>query len=354
MAFLSKTRNLVGLDIGSSAVKLVELKEPKKGQGFELVRCGYEPLSAEAIVDGAIMDAGLVAETIKKVFADSRTKNTDVATSLSGHSVIIKRISMQEMDEEQLAESITWEAEQYIPFDIEEVSIDCQRLGPGDEGMMEVLLAAVKKEKIQDYTDVVKQAGCTPKLVDIDIFAVQNAYELNYDLPGGDIQALVNIGASVTNIAVLQGSQPIFWRDISVGGNQYTEAIQKELSLSYDQAERLKKGQDVEGIPLGNAVPIIRSVSEEIGNEIQKTLDFFKATTVDEAVQRVILSGGSARVIEFSTYLADRFGCPVELMDPLRRVTPGKDIGNLERLADISSSLAVAVGLALRSLGDKP
>jgi type IV pilus assembly protein PilM len=353
MALFGKTRNLVGLDIGSSAVKLVELKEQKKGQGYELVRCGYEPLSAEAIVDGAIMDAGLVAETIKKVFADTRTKNAEVATSLSGHSVIIKRISLQEMDEEQLAESITWEAEQYIPFDIEEVSIDFQRLGAGEEGTMDVLLAAVKKEKIQDYTDVIRQAGCTPKLVDIDIFAVQNAYELNYDLPADDIHALVNLGASVTNIAVLQGSQPIFWRDISVGGNQYTEAIQKELSLSYDQAERLKKGQDVEGIPLGNAVPIIRSVSEEIGNEIQKTLDFFKATTVDAPVQRVILCGGSARVIEFTTYLGERFGCPVELLDPLRNIAKGKEL-NLDRLEDIGSSLAVAVGLALRFLGDKP
>ena len=218
---------------------------------------------------------------------------------------------------------------------------------------MDVLLAAVKKEKIQDYTDVIRQAGCTPKLVDIDIFAVQNAYELNYALPPQDIQALVNVGASVTNIAVLQGAQPIFWRDISVGGNQYTEAIQKELSLSYDQAERLKKGQDVEGIPLGNAIPIIRSVSEEIGNEIQKTLDFFKATTVDAPVQRVMMSGGSARVIEFSPYLTERFGCPVELMDPLRNVAKGKEL-NLDRLEDIGSSLAVAVGLALRTLGDKP
>jgi type IV pilus assembly protein PilM len=353
MGLLNRSRNLVGLDIGSAAIKLVELKELKKGQGYQVTNFGYEPLSPEAIVDGAIMDAGLVAETIKKLFADTKVKTSDVATSLSGHSVIIKRISLQEMDEAALAESITWEAEQYIPFDIEEVSIDYQRLGSNPDNTMDVLLAAVKKEKIADYTDVIKQAQRTPKLVDIDIFCVQNAYELNYELPGSDqIQALINVGASVTNIAVMQGAQPIFWRDISVGGNQYTEAIQKELSLSFDQAERLKKGQDVEGIPLSNAVPIIMSVSEEIGNEIQKTLDFFKATTIDAPVNRVMLSGGSGRVLGFSAYLSDRFEAPVELMDPLRNVQKGKDL-DTDRLDELAPALAVATGLAIRTLGDK-
>lgn len=353
MGLFGKSKNLVGLDIGSSAIKLVELKERKKGQGYELVNFGYEPLSAEAIVDGAIMDAGLVVETIKKLYADTKCKNKEVAISLSGHSVIIKRISLQPMDDAQLAESITWEAEQYIPFDIDEVSIDFQRLDsqPNADGNMDVLLAAVKKEKIQDYTDVVRQAQLQPKLVDIDIFCVQNAYELNYDLRDGDIQALINLGASVTNIAVMQGRQPIFWRDISVGGNQYTEAIQKELSLSYDQAERLKKGQDVEGIPLSNAVPILLSVSEEIGNEIQKTLDFFKATTVDAPVNRIVLSGGASKTVGLSTYLSDRFEAPVELMDPLRNVTRGKDLS--DRLDDVAPALAVAVGLAIRIPGDK-
>ena len=354
MGLFNRSRSLVGLDIGSAAIKLVELKELKKGQGYQLNSFGYEPLSPEAIVDGAIMDAGLVAETIKKLFADTKVKTGDVATSVSGHSVIIKRISLQEMDDAALSESITWEAEQYIPFDIEEVSIDYQRLGSNADGTMDVLLAAAKKEKIADYTDVIRQAQRTPKLVDIDIFAVQNAFELNYDAPASDqIQALINIGASVTNIAVMQGAQPIFWRDISVGGNQYTEAIQKELSLSYDQSERLKKGQDVEGIPLSNAVPIIQSVSEEIGNEIQKTLDFFKATTVDAPVNRVMMSGGSARVLGLQAYLHERFEAPVELLDPFRNLPKGKDL-DLDRLDEVAPALAVAVGLASRTLGDKP
>ncbi len=354
LGLFRKSRNLVGLDIGSAAIKLVEFKPVKKGEGFELVSFGYEPLSPEAIVDGAIMDAGLVAETIKKLFADTKVKNADVATSVSGHSVIIKRIPVPEMDDAALAESIKWEAEQYIPFAIEEVSIDYQRLDSGAADGMGVLLAAAKKEKIADYTNVIKSAQRTPKLVDIDIFAVQNAYEMNYALPGADqIQALMNVGASVTNITVMQGAQPVFWRDISVGGNQYTEAIQKELSLSYDQSERLKKGQDVEGIPLSNAVPIIQSVSEEIGNEIQKTLDFFRATAIDAPVNRVMLCGGSARVLGLQAYLHDRFEAPVELLDPFRNVEKAKDL-DLDRLDEVSTALAVAVGLASRTLGDKP
>lgn len=355
MGVFNRSRNLVGLDIGSSAVKLVELREKKKGGGWELVSFGHEALSPEAIVDGAIMDGGLVAETVKKLIADTKIKNKDVATSLSGHSVIIKRISLQEMDDAALAESVTWEAEQYIPFDIDEVSIDFQRLDSSmsDEGNMDVLLAAVKKEKISDYTEVIRRAGLTPKLVDIDIFCVQNAYEMNYQLPPDEIQALINVGASVTNIAVLQGPQPIFWRDISVGGNQYTEAIQKELSMSHDQSERLKKGQEVEGIPLSNATPIINSVSEEIGNEIQRTLDFFKATTIDAPVNRIVLAGGTSGVLGLQGYLSERFEAPVDIMDPLRNVEKAKDL-NLDRLEDVAPSLAVAVGLAIRSLGDKP
>jgi len=355
MGLFNRSRNLVGLDIGSSAIKMVELRPKKKGGGWELVAFGHQPLSPEAIVDGAIMDAQLVAEAIQMLVADTKIKNKDVATSLSGHSVIIKRISLQPMDDAALSESITWEAEQYIPFDIDEVSLDFQRLetSMGEEGGMDVLLAAVKKEKIAHYTDVIKQANLVPKLVDIDIFCVQNAYELNYEIPPNEVQALINLGASVTNIAVLQGRQPIFWRDISVGGNQYTEAIQKELSMSYEQAERLKKGQEVEGVPLASATPIVNSVSEEIGNEIQKTLDFFKATTIDAPVDRIVLAGGSARVLGFRSYLAERFEAQVDLMDPLRNVEKAKDV-NLDRLDDVLPSLAVAVGLAIRSLGDKP
>ena len=237
-----KSKNLVGLDIGSSAVKLVELKDAKGG-GYRLVKTGIEPLSPEAIVDGAIMDASLVVDTVNRVISSLNVRNNDFATSLSGHSVIIKKISLPAMSAEELAESIRWEAEQYVPFDINDVNLDYVVLEPGGGETMDVLLVAVKKDKIGDYTSVITQAGKTPVLVDVDAFAVQNAYEINYPVEPGRVVALVNIGASVTNVNVLSGGNTIFWRDISFGGNQYTDAIQKQLSLGFEQADALKKGE---------------------------------------------------------------------------------------------------------------
>src|ERR1051326_9088580 len=222
--FFSKSKNVVGLDIGSSAVKLVELKE-KKGGTYQLLRMGIERLSPEAIVDGSIMDSSLVVETISRLNSKKTVKNSNYATSLSGHSVIIKKITLPAMSPEELAESIQWEAEQYIPFDINDVN-----------------LVAVKKEKINDYTSVISQTGKVPVLVDVDAFALQNCYEMNYSLDDGKVLALVNVGASVTNVNVLSGGTSLFWRDITFGGNQYTDAIQRELSLSFEQAEELKKG----------------------------------------------------------------------------------------------------------------
>ena len=232
----SRNKSVVGLDIGSSSVKLVELSGGKGG--WSITGAAHQGLPAEAIVDGAIMDAGTVAEAIRACFDQARIKSDAVCTAVSGHAVIIKRISMPAMSVEELAESIQWEAEQYIPFDISEVSLDYQIMeNMTDEGNMDVLLVAVKRDKINDYTSAIAQAQKNPVVVDIDAFAVQNCYEMSYDIDPALSTALINIGASVTNIAILNGSNPTFWRDINVGGNQYTDAIQKELNLPYETAE---------------------------------------------------------------------------------------------------------------------
>ncbi|HZE88309.1 MAG TPA: type IV pilus assembly protein PilM, partial [Verrucomicrobiae bacterium] len=263
-----RTKNLVGLDIGSSSVKAVELKDLGKGRGYQLLNIGIEPLSPEAIVDGAIMDSGLVAETIQRLFTTNRIKSQEVAISLSGHSVIIKKISLPQMTQEELGESIQWEAEQYIPFDVDDVNIDYQVLeGPSlsGEGNMDVLLVAVKKDKINDYTTVLANAGKAAQVVDVDVFALQNAYEVNYDVPSDKVVGLINIGAAVTNIAILQSGSSIFWRDISIGGNLFTEAIQKDLNVPFDQAELLKKGQEVEGANPERVASVLQAVGEQVG-----------------------------------------------------------------------------------------
>ena len=352
----SKKGNLVGLDLGSSAVKLVQLKELGRGGGYRLVNLGVSPLSPEAIVDGAIMDSGLVVDVIQNVFRENKVKGGDVALSLSGHSVIIKRVSLPTMNEEELAESIQWEAEQYIPFDIQDVNIDYQILQGGaqtGDGNMDVLLVAVKKSKITDYTSVLHQAGKNPMVVDVDVFALQNAYEVNYNPEPDQTIALVNIGASVTNIAIMQGINSVFWRDISIGGNQYTDAIQKELNLSFEKAEALKRGEEAAGENADKLNQILKQVSQDVGSEVQKTLDFFKATTSGESATKIMLTGGSSRVPGLQELLAERFGVPVEMFNPFQAIQVNEKHFPPERLQELAPNLAVAVGLALRRVGDK-
>ena len=349
--FFSKSKNVVGLDIGSSAVKLVELKE-KKGGTFELVKMGLERLSPEAIVDGSIMDSSLVVETISRLNSEKAIKNSNYATSLSGHSVIIKKISLPAMSPEELAESIQWEAEQYIPFDINDVNLDYVPLTSGSGDNIDVILVAVKKEKINDYTSVISQTGKVPVLVDVDAFALQNAYEMNYPVSEGKVLALVNVGASVTNVNVLSGSTSMFWRDITFGGNQYTDAIQREMSLSFEQAEDLKKGQAVGDRTVQQVIPILNSVSEDFSGELRKTLDFFTATSGADRVDEIVLSGGGSGVLNLDATLRDKFGIPVTIMDPFKRVTVDEKEFNPELLAELGPSMAIAVGLAMRKLGD--
>ena len=181
-------------------------------------------------------------------FSTGRTiKTRAVATAVSGHSVIVKRVSLPVMSEEELYDRIQSEASQHIPFDIADVNLDYQLLESLDS-QMDVLLVAVKKDKILNHTNVLAQSGKTPTVVDIDAFALQNCYEMNYDPDPSQTVALLNVGASVMNINIVRGGIPLFTRDVSVGGNQYTDALQKELDLSYEDAERLKKGEAIAGV----------------------------------------------------------------------------------------------------------
>jgi type IV pilus assembly protein PilM len=240
---MAKGKLAVGLDIGSGSIKLCQLKPGKKGN-YQLISFGMVQLPPEAIVDGALMNSTAVVDGIQELFASQKIKHKEVATSVSGHSVIIKKINLPQMTPEELEESIQWEAEQYIPFDINDVNIDVQILNTESTqaGQMDVLLVAAKKDMVNDYTEVIASAGLTPVVVDIDAFAVQNQFEINYEVPRSETVVLVNIGASVTNINVLANGISTFTRDISIGGGQFTDAVQKALNVSYDEAEALKLG----------------------------------------------------------------------------------------------------------------
>src|ERR1700740_2561884 len=342
----AKQKPLVGLDIGSSSIKAVELKSAK--HGYELVSFGLEALAQDTVVDGAIMDAPLVAGAISNIFESHKVKTKNVAPAVSGHSVIVKRVTLPSMSEDELYDRIQSEASQHIPFDIADVNLDHQLLESVDS-QMDVLLVAVKKDKILNHTNVLSQAGRTPTVVDIDAFALQNCYEVNYDPTPGQTVALLNVGASVMNINIVRGGIPLFTRDVSVGGNQYTDALQKELDLSYEDAERLKKGEAIAGVNEENRGTILRSVSDILVLEIQKTFDFFRATATGENIQRIYVSGGSALVPGLVDLLREEFALPVEELYPFRKIVINPGRHNEDQVRELAPRLAIAVGLALRS-----
>ena len=341
-----KSRQIIGLDIGSSSIKAVELKFTKAG--YELVSFGMESLAPDTVVDGAIMDAPQVANAISKIFDAERIKTKNVATSVSGHSVIVKRVPLPLMTEDELYDRIPSEASQHIPFDIADVNLSYQLLESMDS-QMDVLLVAVKKDKILNHTNVLAQAGKTPVIVDIDAFALQNCFEVNYEPDAAQTVALLNIGASVMNINIVRGGIPLFTRDVSVGGNQYTDALQKELDLSFEDAERLKKGETLPSVTDEQKQQILRSVSDILTLEIQKTFDFFRATASGENIQRIVVAGGTARVPGLVDLLREEFAMPVEELNPFRRVLINSGRHGDDQIREYAPRLVIAVGLALRS-----
>ena len=350
-----RAKSLVGLDIGSSAVKAVELKQA--GKGYKVTAFGAESVPPDSIVEGAIIDGAAVADAIRRVFESNKIQTKDVAASLSGNAVIVKKITLPVMTDAELAESIYWEAEQYIPFDIQDVNLDYQILDPGDaangKATMDVLLVAAKKEKIADYTGVIAQAGRTAVVVDVDAFALQNAFEVNYGIEAGKVVVLLNAGASATNINILQGDQSVFTRDISIGGNAYTEALQKELNLPFELADQLKRGEPVDGMTFEDARPVLRAVTDNVMLEIQKTFDFFKATAASDRIDRIVVSGGASRAEGFLEMLTERFEAPVELFDPFKNVAFDAKRFQVDAVDAIAPTAAVAVGLALRRAADR-
>jgi type IV pilus assembly protein PilM len=345
------TKTIVGLDVGSSSIKAVELKRSRAG--IQVSHLGMEPLASDIVVDSMIVDSGTVSSAISKLFSENLIKSRSVATSVSGHSVIVKKISLPPMSDQELAETIQKEAAQHIPFDIADVSIDYQVLSEDGAGpQMDVLLVAVKKDKILNYTNVLSMAGKTPSIVDIDAFALQNCYEYNYEPAPGSTVALLNLGASVMNINIVKGSSPLFTRDVSVGGHQYTDSLQKELDLSFDDAESLKLGRKVGTVSEDAKLPILQQVTEIIVLEIQKTFDFFRATAAGEHIEKIFLAGGSSKVPGLMESLRQEFSLPVEILNPFQKIAPPAEGPAAQLVEQNAGQLAVAVGLALRSFDD--
>ena len=349
-----KTKSIIGLDIGSTSVKAVECAV--KSKGIELVRFGVAKLPPEAIVQGAFLNSAAVVSAIQEAIASAGIKSKQVATAVSGHSVIVKKISLPAMSREELDESIRWEAEQYIPFDINEVNLDFQIVeGSEVDGQMDVLLVAAKKDLIDDYVQVITDAGLQPVVIDVAAFAVENAFHANYESAPEDVVALVNIGSQVVNINIVSRGAPAFTRDISTGGNAYTEEIQKALSISWEEAERMKVGgsrhEESQEVVPQEVEDSIRQVTETVLGEISRSLDFFAATAAESRIGRVFLSGGGSLVSGLESAFQGKTNLPVERLNPLARIVPASSL-DARMLEDLGPALAVATGLALRRMDD--
>jgi type IV pilus assembly protein PilM len=344
---------MVGLDIGSSAVKAVVLKRVRAG--WSLVAAGESPLPEGSVVDGTTAEPTVVSEAVDTLFGSLRLRRARVAAALSGHAVIVKRLSLPSMSQAELAEAIPWEAEQYIPFDLSEVQLDYQVVNHADAAKtsLDVLLVAAKRDRIDERAGVIAQTGRRPAVIDIEAFALANAYEMNYPERTDALAALIHIGRGVTIVCLLEKGEPAFTRDISIGGQVHVDALVREfghLGVDALSARRILHGQFPSDLSEEQVSPVLREASAQLVLEVRKTFDFYRATAPVEKLSRIVLSGGAYQAVGLVDLLASEFGAPVDVFDPFRRVAkPSRAIG-----ADVDGpAYAVAVGLALRQEGDK-
>jgi len=349
---MAKKHNTIGLDIGSSSIKLVQVRQSK--QGLALENFALSPLQMEAIYEGGIRDTSIVIESIKELVSSQELKSKNVALSIGGHSVIVKKVTLPAMSDEELAESIQWEAEQYIPYDADDVYLDHQvlQLRP-EQGQMDIILVAAKRDVVDQYVDVVREAGLKPVVVDTDCFAVQNTFELNYGLSEEELVCLIHVGAENLNLNVISYGVTTFTRDLQMGGDMYTSEIVKQMGCSYAEAEAYKFGGAGNQIVPQEVPRILQSMSETFASEINRSLEFHLATSGEERFNRIFISGGAARLPALGEEIARKSGTHVELIDPFRAIHVDPSLFKMEYIQQMSPLATVALGLSVRHRGDK-
>jgi type IV pilus assembly protein PilM len=347
-----KKDHLIGLDIGSRSIKAAEIIETKRGR--TLKRFGIVDLPQGAIEEGSINDAETVAESIRQLFKSYSIKENNVAVSIGGYSVIVKKINVQTMAEQQLQETIHFEAEQYIPFDISDVNLDFQILGENETnpGQMSVFLVAAKKEMVNDYINLVNLAGLNPCIVDVEAFALQNTFEANYDIQNDNI-ALIDIGASKTSLNILKGSSSVFMRDVSLGCGQINQKIMSLIDCSFEEAEQLKHGDQPDRLTPDDLKGIISTVVSDWCTEIRRALDFFYSTYPEDQIKKIVLSGGGANIVEFRQLLAAEASAEVETINPFKNFNVDAKSFDNSFIRQIAPQAAISMGLAMRKVDDK-
>jgi type IV pilus assembly protein PilM len=356
MPTLKKNR-LVGLDIGSHSIKLAEIEDTKKGR--ILKNFGVIGLPENAIVEGAVKEMGIVSSAIKELRNNLKIRNPNVAAAISGYSVIVKKITIAKRGEAELEHTINEEAEQYIPFDISDVNLDYEILSMPEEreegemeGLMDVMLVAAKKDIVDDYVSLLQLSGFNPVVLDVDAFAAQNAFEIASGGISG-CYAIVNVGAEELGINAVKDGVSIFTRDSSYGGSQITEAIMSRFDVTYEEADKIKLGGTKLDKEREALEDIFASVISGWVQEIKRALDFLGTTYPDETIDKMFLTGGSCRIPGFREYLEMETEIPVEELNPFSGLQINEKIFDPKYLSYMAPQAAVAVGLGLRSIGDK-
>ena len=361
---VAKKNQLIGLDIGSHSIKLVEIEDSKKGR--VLRNFGIIGLPQNAIVEGSIKEMEIVSSAIKNLFKHLRIKNNNEASSISGYSVIVKKISISQRSDAELEATIPDEAEQYIPFDISDVNLDYEVLPSaagakegekGDkegerEDIMDIMLVAAKKDIVEDYVSLLQLSNLNPVVLDVDAFALQNAFETSAEETSG-CYAIVNVGAEELGINAIKEGISIFTRDSSYGGSQITEAIMSKFDVSHEEADRIKLGGVKMEQERAAMEEIFTSVVSGWVQEIKRALDFLGTTYPDESIEKIFLTGGSCRIPGFQKYLEMETDIPVEELNPFASLQINERVFDPKYLGYMAPQAAVAVGLALRSVGDK-
>lgn len=347
-----KKDHLVGLDIGSSSLKVAEISE--NSSGWNLLKFGTFDIEPGIIEEDGIKDPEGVAASIRQLFKLYQVKEHNVAISVGGYSVIVKKINVQTMTEEQLQDTIPLEAEQYIPFDINDVNLDFQILGEGEQNpnQMSVLLVAAKKDMVNDYLNILELAGLNPCIIDVDAFALQNIYETNYEMIDKCV-ALIDIGANKTSLNILKSNLSIFMRDISLGCNQINQKIVSLIDCSIEEAEDIKNDENQESLPPEDLKEITSSVVSDWITEIRRALDFFYSTYLDDHIKRIVLSGGGANIKEFRKLLSNQTSAEVIVINPFEKFNISSSHLDASYISQMAPQAAICMGLSIRKVDDK-
>ena len=354
---LGRSKDLIGLDIGSYSIKAIELKRKKKDgeDTYEVKKIGYELLPHDAIVEGTVIDSAAVVETIKMVYDENKISNKNTAISISGNSVIIKKISLPRMEADELAESIIWEAKHNIPYPYEETNVDYAILGSPDQPNkqnLDILLVAAKKDKIANYSNVMNQANKHLEAIDVDVFAIQNIMEINYpEILAEKTISIINLGANITNVIIIEKGVPQLFRDLSLGGSFFTENLSKDLNISFDDAEKLLKGLPVKDIQPEQLQTVLNMNIQNLLEEVEKTFSFYEAgDNTEKKIEFIFLSGGLSKLKDLQNKFEQKFNIKTETLNPFRKIIYDEKKFDPIYFGEMAALFGVAAGLAIRQM----